>query len=252
MKSTFSIFLLLPALLALAACRPAEVPQTQETGSGTSPHPNRVTLTPAQRSAIGVETGPFRTDKVRTKIRANGVLDVPPQNMVSIHAPFGGFLKHTALLPGTKVSRGQVVATVENPAFITMQQEYLEARSQTDYLASEFQRQTALAAENVNARKSLEKATSEYETMKARLAGSKAKLEMLQLDLHRLERGEIVREVPILAPMDFGDFQLASANLMEDYGDAGFGMDQFESAPMDNCFFILSCTHFLVEDIKIS
>jgi membrane fusion protein, heavy metal efflux system len=201
MKSTFSIFLLLPALLTLAACRPAEGPQTQETVSGTPPHPNRVTLTPAQRSAIGVETGPFRTDKVRTKIRANGVLDVPPQNMVSIHAPFGGFLKHTTLLPGTKVSRGQVVATVENPAFITMQQEYLEARSQADYLVSEFQRQTALAAENVNARKSLEKAASEYETMKARLAGSKAKLEMLQLDLHRLERGEIVREVPILSPI---------------------------------------------------
>ncbi|MFM2376085.1 MAG: hypothetical protein RLZZ165_1182, partial [Bacteroidota bacterium] len=32
--------------------------------------------------------------------------------------------------------------------------------------------------------------------------------------------------------VDFEDFQLASANLMEDYGDAGFGMDQFESAPM--------------------
>lgn len=177
------------------AAAESEKPET-ETASA-----DHVNLNESQFAALGIATGKVTQRAMRSTIVANGVLDVPPQNMVSIAAPFGGFLKSTILLPGSRVSRGQVVATLEHPDFITMQQEWLENKSQATFLAAEFDRQTALANENVNARKSLEKAKADNEAMKARLAGQRAKLEMLHIDMDKLERGEIVREVKLFSPI---------------------------------------------------
>lgn len=163
--------------------------------------PETVTLSPEQEQRLGIQLGTVSKRTMRTTLSANGLLDVPPQNMVSISAPFGGFLKESSLLPGSRVSRGQAIATLEHPDFVTMQQEYLENLSQSTWLEAEYQRQQTLAAENVNARKALEKARADFETMAARLKGQRAKLEMLQIDLPRLEKGEIVKQVQLRSPI---------------------------------------------------
>jgi len=38
-----------------------------------------------------------------------------PQNLVSVSIPLGGYLKSSNLLPGKPVSKGQVIAVIENP-----------------------------------------------------------------------------------------------------------------------------------------
>jgi len=43
---------------------------------------------------------------------------------VSVSIPLGGYLKSTKLLPGMKVSKGDVIAVVENPQFVQLQQDY--------------------------------------------------------------------------------------------------------------------------------
>jgi membrane fusion protein, heavy metal efflux system len=160
-----------------------------------------VHLSSAQASRMRISTGKVALRAIQGTVQANGVLDVPPQNLVSISAPFGGFLQSTPLLQGSHVTRGQQIAMLQDPEFVSMQQQYLEDRSQLTYLAAEYDRQTMLAAENVNARKSLEKAKADFEGMKARLAGERVRLEMLNLDLNRLDNGEIVKSAPLFAPI---------------------------------------------------
>lgn len=200
MQLKYSIVILLVAIFLAAGCGSKENSQVAEPESEAA-DTDRVTLSESQLAALGIETGQPSRRAIRSTVKVNGILDVPPQNMVSISAPFGGFLKSTSLLPGSRVSRGQVIATLEHPDFVTMQQEWLENKSQAAYLQAEFDRQTALAAENVNARKSLEKAKADHEAMKARLAGQRAKLEMLHIHMDRLDKGEIVKEVSLFAPI---------------------------------------------------
>lgn len=205
MKSQSHILCLAISLMAVAwvGCGHKPLPQDQpETAAEVAAAASDVvSLEAAQVTRLGITTTQASRQVISGKVLANGILDVPPQNLVSISAPFGGFLQSTPLLQGSRVNRGQQIALLQDPEFVTMQQQYLEDRSQYAYLASEYERQTILANENVNARKTLERAKADFESMKARLAGERAKLEMLNIDMKRLDNGEIIKTAPIFAPI---------------------------------------------------
>ncbi|MFX6182913.1 efflux transporter periplasmic adaptor subunit, partial [Acinetobacter baumannii] len=76
--------------------------------------------------------------------RASGVLDVPPQQLLTVSSPYGGTLKSTDLLQGKPVVKGEVIAVLENPEFIQLQQDYLDYKSQLVYLKEELERQQEL------------------------------------------------------------------------------------------------------------
>lgn len=120
-----------------------------------------------------------------------GMLDVPPQNLVNITAPLGGFLRSTSLLQGMRITKGQVLAVIENPEYIQLQQDFLDTRSQVTYLEQEYQRQEKLSVENVNSQKTLQRSLADLESMKARRSGLAAKLRMLGLDPDQLKPEEI-------------------------------------------------------------
>ncbi len=78
---------------------------------------------------------------LNTELVVNGTVDVPPQNMVSVSFPLGGYLKSTDLLPGMHVSKGQVIAWIEDPVLVQLQQDYLVAGARLQYLEKEYERQ---------------------------------------------------------------------------------------------------------------
>jgi cobalt-zinc-cadmium efflux system membrane fusion protein len=150
----------------------------------------RVEVTPDQVQTIGLTTTPVSRMALSGVVHVNGHLDVPPQNLVSISAPFGGFLKFTTMLQGKKVKVGDVVAVMENTEYIQLQQDYLELSSQAVLNKAELERQEALARENVNAQKTLQQAKAAYETTEARTAGLKAKLKLINIDPAKLQAGK--------------------------------------------------------------
>ncbi|WP_315822017.1 efflux RND transporter periplasmic adaptor subunit [Paraflavitalea speifideaquila] len=58
-------------------------------------------------------------------VRANGALRVPNQNKALINSIYSGVIKSLLIQPGDIVKKGQVIATIANPDFIKMQEEYL-------------------------------------------------------------------------------------------------------------------------------
>ena len=116
---------------------------------------NEVSLTDDQVKTINIQLGQIEKRQISNPVKANGMLDVPPQNLVTISAPLGGFVKYTGLLQGMKVKKGQVVVVMEHPDYIQIQQDYLDSKSQLEYLELEYKRQQDLATENVNAMKAL-------------------------------------------------------------------------------------------------
>ncbi len=160
-----------------------------------------VELTQAQYESAEIALGTIENRSISGVISANGFLDVPPQSKVSVSAPMAGFVKSTQLLPGSKVSKGQVVAVMENQDYIQLQQEYLENYGQLEFLDSEYERQKELAKENINARKSLEQAKANYFSAKSRLEGLKARLELLKINVSKLQTGKIQNTINLYAPI---------------------------------------------------
>jgi len=160
-----------------------------------------VELSPEQVKTINLKLGKIEMKDLSGAIKVNGMLDVPPQNLVSISAPLGGFVKSTELLQGMKVTKGQVIVVMQHPDYIQMQQDYLDTKSQTEYLEMEYKRQQELSKDNVNSQKTLRQAKSQYESASAKSAGLKAKLMLVGINSEKLTSQTIQSSVTITSPI---------------------------------------------------
>lgn len=64
----------------------------------------------------------------------NGILMIPPQQHATITLSMGGAVHSVSFLPGDYVRKNQVILTLENPEFIALQQTWLDAAAQTEFL----------------------------------------------------------------------------------------------------------------------
>lgn len=192
MKNIHKLFvlLLLSAVTALViSCGNASTEATA--AEHHDEEENTVELTAKQINTAGIELGKVEQKQISGTIKVNGMLDVPPQQMVSVSAPLGGFLKSTVLLQGSRVTKGQLIAVIENPEYIQLQQDYLEAKNQFDFAYADYERQQELAKENVNAQKTLQQAKTTYQSWLAKKNGLLAKLKLINVDMTTLEAGTI-------------------------------------------------------------
>ncbi len=162
---------------------------------------SQVEFTARQYEVAGIELGKPEMKNLSQVLKVSGLLDVPPQNLVSISAPLGGFLKSTSLLQGQLIKKGSIIATIENQEFIQLQQDYLENKSRLDYLSLELYRQKELREANVNAAKTLQQIEAEYKSVRARVSGLKEKLAMIGISTSRIQAGNISRTAPIVSPI---------------------------------------------------
>ena len=96
-----NIVLGLVLFLAIAACKPGNEKEAAEAGAEhAAEETNHVELTAAQYETAGVETGGFSVRKLSGTVAANGVIDIPPQNLVSISAPLGGLCVNRSFCRG--------------------------------------------------------------------------------------------------------------------------------------------------------
>ncbi len=163
---------------------------------------NRIELTDAQLAQTEIRIGKLEKRKIGSEITVNGMIDVPPQGNISITVPYGGFLKYTSMLPGSKLKKGQLIARVENPEFIEFQREYLEILAKNDYLKADFERQEALNKEEVTSAKVFQKAKSSYLTNKANIQAIESKLRLIGINPSNVKKGPISAAINVYSPIN--------------------------------------------------
>jgi len=162
---------------------------------------DEVSLTKDQYKVADIQLGKVEMRNLSNVIKTSGELDLPPESMVSISAPLGGYVRSAGLLPGQEVRKGQVVAVIENPDFIDIQQEYLESRSRMEFLQLEYKRQEELRKEDVNSAKTFQQVRSELNTMRARMSGLQQKLSLIGISTSSLQAGRISRTSNLYSPI---------------------------------------------------
>ncbi|NCI46691.1 efflux RND transporter periplasmic adaptor subunit [Sediminibacterium soli] len=208
------------ALLFLAACgnkqtdkkEEAALEETSATVDSTTTITKQITFTSDQYRLAGIETGKIDMRNLSNIIKLNGVIDVEPKSMASVSAPLGGYIKTAGMLPGQAVKKGQVLATIENPQFITMQQEYLESKGRLQFLEQEYNRQQKLREEDVNAAKTFQQVASDYKVMQARIAGLEQQLALAGISRSALQSGKITRTANLYAPIS-GFIKTSNVNI---------------------------------------
>ena len=145
--------------------------------------------------------GALQTHSFADRIKANGYLDVPPQNRANVSAYMEGYIHQVNLLVGDQVKKGQLLVRLINPAYLQLQQDYLDTKEQLAFLKADYERQQTLSSERIAAQKTFLKAQSDYKSAAARLQGMKKRLELLNINPTRVAAGDFTSTVNLYAPI---------------------------------------------------
>lgn len=131
----------------------------------------------------------------------NGLLMVSPDRQATVSLTMGGRIHSLSVMPGKAVARGQVIATLDNPDFIELQQTYLEASAQLEFLEQEYQRQKALGAKDAASQKRVQQSRADYLVMQSKLAASAIRLKALGITPQTIKTSGIMTYLPLKAPI---------------------------------------------------
>jgi len=167
----------------------------------TEENSTTVTVTSSQFELGKMEIGTFSTQPFHKVVKANGMLDVPPENKATVSAYFGGYVKNISLLQGQKISKGQTLFTLENPEYIQVQQDFLESKSQLSYLKSDYERQKKLSEDNVSSQKIFLKAESDYKMTLAKYESLKKKLQLMNINPNNVTELNLRSTISVKSPI---------------------------------------------------
>ncbi|MBL7897776.1 MAG: efflux RND transporter periplasmic adaptor subunit [Crocinitomicaceae bacterium] len=163
---------------------------------------NSVLLTQEQITAMDIQTSKPEKMNLAYSIETNGMLELPPQNKATLSAIISGRVKNILVIQGDYVKKGQLLASLENPDFLKLQQDYLSAKNDVAYFEKEFERAKILREKEINSEKSFAKTETDLKEAQVRYNGLKSQLELIGINLKQLEAGEFSSSVPVRSPID--------------------------------------------------
>lgn len=200
MKFPMKIYIIITSVIFLLACgRSEEKSQTENVNDSV---PEMIKLTDAQLKSSDIKIGTIQQSNIASIIKVNGKIDVPPQNMVSVSMPLGGYLKSTKLLPGMHLNKGEVIATMEDQRYIELQQEFLTTQLELTFAEAEFNRQRELNQNKSISDKLFQRSEMEFQTKKISLNALSEKLKLIGLNPETLGKNGISKTINIYSPID--------------------------------------------------
>jgi len=190
----YSMYLFILIFLLIQSCSgsktaPAEEVAVEET--------NEINLTQDQLTALGLQYGDPVKTSMSSIITVQGKIDLPPQNLISVNFPLGGYLRSTKLIPGMHVSKGEVIAIMEDQAIVQLQQDYLSAAARHELAGLELERQKALVEASAGTSRALQQAQAEQKLQAVAVRALQEKLKLIGIDVNALNESNISGQVSV-------------------------------------------------------
>ncbi len=172
-----------------------------ETSSDNASDPNQLSMDKSQLKNAGIQTGSMEKKNLSKTLRVSGIIDVPPQNNISVSAPMGGYIISTHLLPGTPVKKGEVLAVLEDQLYINLQQEYLLTKTKMALAEKEYNRQNIMYQSQATSDKILQQSENDLQILKINLNAMSEKLKIIHIDPGKLSETTISSKVYLYSPI---------------------------------------------------
>lgn len=173
---------------------------------------DEVTISSAQADAINIKIGSFKQMKISETIETNGELELAPQNIADVHVLVGGVITNINVIEGSRVKKGQILATLKHPEIIKLQEELISLNAELVYFEKQYKREEKLYVEKVGSGKDFQKIKSEYDGSKALVDALKAKIRMLGISPENVINGKITEVLNIPSPLS-GQVSLVETNI---------------------------------------
>ena len=198
MKKYFIYFLV---LLALNACSSKE-PKNSTTNIEDSTISNSlVQLDKDQLQQANLKMAVLEKGTASMEVHLNGKIDVPPTAVASVSIPMGGYVQDINLIPGNYVKKGSTIATIKDPQFVQLQEDYLSTKAKSVYLSQDMDRQKLLLQQDAVSKKTFQLLQSEFNTNAIALKGLAEKLKLINIDPSTLSIDKISSKVNLISPI---------------------------------------------------
>jgi RND family efflux transporter MFP subunit len=187
-------------LIVLISCNGSQK-KAAETKSAEVIPENIVEMRADQIKLANIETGAIEMRSLSGTLKVNGIIAVAPQNLATVCAPMGGFIKSTTLMAGNQVTKGQTLAIIENQEFVDIQQSYLEAKNKFEFAEADYKRHAELYKDEVYSQQNLQQVTSDYKTLKAQVKALEQKLTLIGINSANLHEDDISSSVALVSPI---------------------------------------------------
>lgn len=198
------ILVLAAAAMLLWSCgdgKRGESEATPHSEEAEGHHPEELTLSERQVRAVGLAFGKVERKNLSEVIHVNGVTALNPQDKAEVAPLTGGILRSISVIEGSRVAKGQTVATIENTEIVTMQKDYLQSLSVLTQAEEELSRQRELSSDGAGIGKNLQRATSDLQIAQSAAMGLESQLRQLGIDPKAVGGGDIATQIPIKAPI---------------------------------------------------
>jgi cobalt-zinc-cadmium efflux system membrane fusion protein len=195
------MYTLLLATIILSSCGTNPKPIKTEEDPVTDLASNMVQLTKEQASLAQLELAPIEQGRMKGMTHLNGIIDVPPTGVASVSIPMGGYIQDINLIPGTFVKKGQVLATVKDPTYVQLQENYLATKAKLNYLQQDLDRQKTLLTQEAVSKKSYQQILADYNTNAIQLKALSEQLKLINIQPENLTTEKMSSLVQLVAPI---------------------------------------------------
>ena len=192
MKNIIIIF----GIFFVIACGNKKITQ-EATQKPTATVDDVAILTDSQLALSKIELGKLEYRSISTILKLNGRIDVPPQNLISVSMPLGGYLRSTELLPGMHIKKGELVAIMEDQQYIQLQQDYLITKNKLVFSKTEYLRQKELNLSKATSDKLFQQTEMDYKSLLITLGALNEKLKLININTTNLNESTIANNVKI-------------------------------------------------------
>lgn len=187
--------------LTLTGCSNQPVANQDEKAGSRKVTDEVLTLNSKQAQNAGLVLDTLRFLPLTREILLSGQVEAPPQNLISVSMPMAGQLRTTHLLPGMKVQKGEILAYMEDPAYLRLQENYWSTRIKVENLGAELQRQEELLRNGSGNPKTERDLRSEWRTAKVQTKALEEQLRLLGLEINQLNETQMIRQIPVRSPV---------------------------------------------------
>lgn len=195
-----SLYIIVAALFLTSCSGKKEETTVYENKKLASKNQNTVQLSDQQIKITGLTLTGIQNRIMEKTVRLNGKADITPSHISSLSSIMGGYIKSINVINGSHFRKGQVLAVVEDPQFIQLQQDYLVTKAQLESARLNFNRQKDLNTSKASSDKTLQTAQADYSTLNATLKGLEEKLRIIGINAKGLNSGNIKSRISIYAP----------------------------------------------------
>lgn len=171
-----------------------------------------ISLTQRQVDAVDLRMDIAKTRALDATLKVTGALVLRPQSQGEVASLMGGIVRSLLVKDGQSVSRGQVVAMIENTDVVSLQREYYSAYKESEMARLELERQRQLSSKGAGVGKNLQQAEKNFQVARAAMVGIARQLSQLGIGTAKASRGSFTTVFPLRAPIS-GTVSQVSASL---------------------------------------